>query len=223
MKMVRFIFAFLGISVFFAEAQTQKICQLGMDPVDIKKGLNKNDEVLVKIDKHQSVTMTTGSGKKVSCVLPAGTAVVVEKSTGVARWIYNCGNKIETPQDWTPGGVREEFTAEVLSQQLPQSTTVFTQAPAVSGEISHSGKIEVIHSGEVSVLLKQIPTEPVKTQNWQYQSSRPQTKSWWQRNRKWVIPLVIAGAAGGAYAATSGDNGSSSTIYYQPLPPPIKR
>jgi hypothetical protein len=187
-----------------------------MDPVDTKKNLNKDSEVLVKIESHQQVLMGTGSGRKVSCILPPGTAVVVEKSSGIARWVYSCGNPIFEPAGWVPQGVRQDF----LIVQPEQPKPVEQQSPQlvkVEGEIRHSGEIEVRHSGEV--IIRQVQEKPVELPK----LPPAKEKSWWQKNRKWVIPLAIIGCGVAAYAATKGGGNNTTTIYYQPLPPPIKR
>jgi hypothetical protein len=203
--------------LFFAGlgfAQPARVCQLGMDPVDVNKTLNK-DEVLVKISSHQTVLMGTGSGRKVRCILPPGTAVVVDRASGIARWIFTCGNPILEPADWVPQGVRQDFL--VVSQAEPARPVEqpsFPQPVKVEGEIHHRGEIEVRHSGEVT--LRRVEEKPVEM------PPTPPKKSWWQKNRKWVIPLAILGGGVAAYAATKG-GGNNTTIYYQPLPPPIKR
>jgi hypothetical protein len=207
-----FVFAGLGF------AQPAKVCQLGMDPVDTKKNLNRDTEVLVKIESHQQVLMGTGSGRKVRCILPPGTAVVADRASGIARWVYSCGNTIFEPAGWVPQGVREDFL--VVAQ--PEQPKLVEQQPSpqplkVEGEVRHVGEIEVRHSGEV--VIRQVQEKPVEMPKL---PPTPPKKGWWQKNRKWVIPLAILGGGVAAYAATKG-GGNNTTIYYQPLPPPIKR
>lgn len=211
---------FFVLFICALSAQTKKICQLGMDPVDVKKVLDRSTEAVVKIGSHQEVLMGTGSGRKVRCILPPGTPVVVEKSSGVARWIFNCGNPISEPQNWIPqGGVRVDFeqvsqpAQRVVDQPAPQPA--LSQPQRVEVEVRHGGQIDVRHSGEV--IVRPAETQPVE-------APPAPRKSWWQRNRKWVIPFAIAGAAAGGYAAAKNSRGREpQPVYYQPLPPPIKR
>jgi hypothetical protein len=206
--------------LFFAGlgfAQSARVCQLGMDPVDTKKSLNKDSEFLVKIESHQTVLMATGSGRKVRCILPPGTAVVVERASGIARWIFTCGNPILEPAGWVPQGIREDFLVVAQPEQPKPVEQPSPQPLKVEGEVRHVGEIEVRHSGEI--VVRQVQEKPVELPK----LPPAKEKSWWQKNRKWVIPLAILGGGVAAYAATKGGGNNTTTIYYQPLPPPIKR
>jgi hypothetical protein len=38
------------------------------------------------------------------------------------------------------------------------------------------------------------------------------TRNWWQNNRKWVIPLVVAAAGAGMWLSTRGGGGNDKTV-----------
>ncbi|MCX7589368.1 MAG: hypothetical protein N2Z85_00290 [Patescibacteria group bacterium] len=214
-------FFLIVFSSFAQEGQEKKvpICQLGNDPADIYRRIDWEKESILRPLQQQKVKMTTGSGRVVECILPRLTPVVVEKSTGVARWILGCGNQIISPTKWIPEGIREfpEQHNKIHSEQVVQEIKISPSTLNVEGEIKHgvnvSGEIRHIHAGEI--ILRD------RSENTITPTSQPPKKSWWQKNRKWVIPLTIVGAAAGGYVAAR--SGGSKTIQYQPLPPPIKR
>lgn len=220
-KLLFSFFVFFCISVF-AE-QKKAMCQLGQDPENPFRVIDWEKECIVKSAVMQRVKMSTGSGKTVECILPALTPVVVDKTTGLAQWVLNCGNTIIGPNNWMPQGVRMcapeislDKSQEVKQIQIPLSGEIKTEGK-FSHQVDVSGEIHHIHSGEVIMKRQEnIPAPQVPL------STSPTKKGWWQKNRKWVIPLAILGGVAAGYAASRGGQ-ESTVIYYQPLPPPIKR
>lgn len=216
-KLLSCLFVSFCFSVF---ADQKKMCQLGQDPADSSRLIDWNKECIVKPIGEKHIRMSTGSGKIVECFLPPLTPVVVEKNTGLATWIFGCGNEILQPKDWMPQGAKQcAPSLESLQHQvtLPSMPSIIK----IEGEISHkmdvSGEVHHIHEGEIVTKSKE---------NYSTTPSLPTKKSWWQKNRKWVIPLAILGGAAAGYAVISRDtkeSTESTTIIYQPLPPPIKR
>lgn len=217
MKKLLFIFIFFSCALSFA--QEKKVCRLGEDPADPARRVDWTRECIVRPAAEQLVKMSTGSGKPVDCFLPRFTPIVVEKSSGIARWVLGCGNQILQPTSWVPQGTRECAPEPAPSQEIKLSPS--TVKVEVEGEITHrvevGGELRHVHSGEV--ILKQEERSHVS------ETPPAPQKSWWQKNRKWVIPLAILGGgvvAGYAAASRSG-SAPKGQISYQPLPPPIKR
>jgi hypothetical protein len=215
------ILFFIFFSCVFAQEKKNvvPVCQLGRDPVEPDRTIDWTRECLAKPKSGANIIMTTGSGRQVKCFLPPLTPVVVDKSTGVAQWILGCGNKILAPSAWVPDGPKQCGLEQQAIQPKAQEVIIQPGTLRVEKEIIHrievGGEIRHTHSGEIisrqeQTLPKELPAE-----------LPAQKKSWWQKNRKWVIPLAIAGAAAGGYATASGNK--TTTINYQPLPPPIKR
>lgn len=73
--------------------QGMKYCELGRDPVDRTRRLQQGEK-FVLLGQDTVVTMTTGSGKEVTCALRAGTSVAVSTETGKVVWIQVCGNTV---------------------------------------------------------------------------------------------------------------------------------
>lgn len=219
-KLLFSFFVFFCVSVFAEQKKT--MCQLGQDPADPHRLLDWDRECIIKSSAPQRVKMSTASGKVVECVLPPLTPVVVDRSSGKASWVFGCGNTILEP-NWVPQGVRmcapEIFldkSQEVKQIQIPLSGEVKTEGK-FSHQVDVSGEIRHIHSGEVIMRRQEnIPAPQVPL------STSPTKKGWWQKNRKWVIPLAILGGVAAGYAASRGGQ-KSTVVYYQPLPPPIKR
>ncbi|MGC8776193.1 MAG: hypothetical protein ACP5QN_02695 [Minisyncoccia bacterium] len=224
MKKTILLFLLVFCAYAFALAQEKNYCRIGQDPADPDKKIDWAEECLVKASKEVKIIMTTGSGRQVSCILPPLTPVVVEKSTGVAKWIYNCGNKIISPSEWIPDGVKQcgPEPQPQIQNALQEIKEIKLQPGTlrVEGEITHrvevGGEIRHTHSGEVNIVNIEERKVPQKNEPLAYK------KSWWQKNRKWLIPFAIGGAAAGGYAAARGKK-NSSTVYYQPLPPPLVR
>jgi len=195
-------------------AQMLGWCRLGADPVDATRQPNWGAECVVK-SPAMPVTMMTGSGRQVRCLLPPLTPVVVDRQNGAAKWVLACGNPILSPANWVPQGTR------ICGPEQPAQTAAPAPAPAPSQtqpvtptEVRVGGEIQVVHSGEIRHVHENLPPAPAP-------APAPQPKKgWWARNAKWVLPVAIAAGAGAAVALT---RGGQKTIQYQPLPPPLYR
>ena len=98
------IFLLIGACATVVSAQTTPHtalprCNVGADPVNASRQPTTNEEV-VSNPADQRITYKSGNGLDVTCILQAGVPVVVDKTTGVAGWVYGCGNPISTP--WAP-------------------------------------------------------------------------------------------------------------------------
>ena len=197
-------------------------CRLGTDPVDASRQPDWGFECVIKVPA-TPVVMTTGSGRHVRCMLPPLTPVVVDRQSGVAKWVLACGNPILQPANWVPQGTRicgpePAQTATPAPAATPAAPAVTPTPPAevkVAGEIRHvhEGTIRLVHEHESSPSPEPAPT-PASAP-----SPKPK-KGWWSRNAKWVLPVAIAAGAGSAVALT---RGGQKTVTYQPLPPPLYR
>ena len=199
-------------------------CRLGVDPVDAARKPDLGSECVVK-SPAMPVTMLTGSGRHVRCILPPLTPVVVDRGSGAARWVLACGNPILQPANWVPAGTRicgpepaQQATPAAASAPAvpaaPQAPVAPTQV-RVDGEVRvvHEGEVRLVHSGEIRHVHEPETPAPAPT---------PQPhKGWWSRNAKWVIPVAIGAGTGAAVALTRG--GGQKTVTYQPLPPPLYR
>jgi len=207
-------------------AQTLGWCRLGTDPVDATRQPQWGAECVVKVSAATPVVMTTGSGKHVSCLLSAFTPVVVDRGTGVARWVLQCGNPIVAPQNWVPDGTRicgPEQPAQPAAAAPAPVPAAAAPAPAPAAtptaptEVRVEGEVRVVHSGEVRHVHENLPPAPEPAP-----APTPQPKKgWWSRNAKWIVPVAIGAGTGAAVALTRG--GKNNTVYYQPLPPPLYR
>jgi hypothetical protein len=229
--MAKIFSIFVFFACAFAQAQTAKPakpavkpalgwCRLGTDPVDAARKPDLGSECIVKVSAATPVVMTTGLGKKVNCLLPPFTPVVVDRVSGVARWVLACGNPILSPANWVPQGTR--ICGPETAQ--PATQTAAPPAPAVTptppAEVKVTGEIRHVHEGEVRLVheMPQPAPEPTPAP-----APTPQPrKGWWARNWKWIVPVAVAAGAGTAVALTRG-GGKTVTVYYQPIPPPIKR
>jgi hypothetical protein len=206
-------------------AQTLGWCRLGADPVDATRQPNWATECVIKAPA-TPVTMMTGSGKQVRCILPPLTPVVVDRGTGMARWVLACGNPILSPANWVPQGTR------ICGPEPAQPAVAPTSAPAASttpaqvhleGEVRHvqSGEVRVVHEGTVRLVHEHesVPSPEPAPAPAPAPSPQPK-KGWWSRNWRWVVPVAVAAGAGSAVALT---RGGGKTVTYQPLPPPLYR
>jgi len=200
-------------------------CRLGTDPVDAARKPDLGSECIVKVAAAMPITMMTGSGRQVRCLIPPLTPVVVDRETGVAKWVLQCGNPILQPANWVPQGTRicGPETAQPAAPSAAPAPAALTP-PAemrVSGEVRvvHEGEVRLVHSGEIRHVHEPQPApEPTP-------APAPQPKKgWWARNAKWIVPVAIGAGAGAAVALTRGGGKNvQNVIIYQPIPPPIKR
>jgi len=196
-------------------------CRLGVDPVDATRQPQWGVECIVK-SASVPVTMATGSGKHVRCLLPPLTPVVVDRGTGIAKWVLACGNPLLEPANWVPQGTRicgpEQPAQQTAAPPAPAATPAAPaapQAPPALAEMRVSGEVRVVHEGEVRLVHEVPAPEP---------TSAPQPRrGWWARNWRWVVPVAIAAGAGAAVALTRGGGMRQQIVVYQPLPPPVKR
>jgi len=196
-------------------------CRLGTDPVDAARKPDLGSECVVK-SPAMPVTMMTGSGRSVRCLLPPLTPIVVDRQTGVAKWVLACGNPIIEPANWVPQGTRicgpepvQPAAAAPAPAQVPTPAQVHLE-----GEVRHvhSGEVRVMHEGTVR-LVHEVPAPAPEPTPASQPEPQPK-KGWWSRNAKWVIPVAIGAGTGVAIAVT---RGGKKTVTYQPLPPPLYR
>jgi hypothetical protein len=85
-------------------ALTKKVslprCDIGSNPVN-KDRQPADSETIVINPADQAIRYKSGNGHEVECNLEAGAPVVVSKKTGIALWVYGCGNDI-TSKPWKP-------------------------------------------------------------------------------------------------------------------------
>jgi hypothetical protein len=208
-----------------AQAQKPALswCRLGTDPVDATRQPDWGSECVIKVPA-TPVVMTTGSGRQVRCILPPLTPVVVDRQSGVARWVLQCGNPIVSPANWVPSGTRicgSEPAQPAAPSAAPAPAALTPPAEVrVSGEVRvvHDGEVRLVHSGEIRHVHEPQPAlVPVQAPAPTLQPK----KGWWSRNAKWIVPVAIGAGTGAAVALTRG--GKNNTVYYQPLPPPLYR
>jgi len=200
-------------------AQTLDWCRLGTDPVEPSRQPDWGAECVVKAST-TPVTMMTGSGKQVRCLLPPLTPVVVDRQSGAAKWVLACGNPILSPANWVPSGPKicgPEQPAQPAAAPAPAPAPSQTQL-APPAEVRVTGEIRHVHEGAVR-LVHEVPSpEPAPAPA---PAPAPQPKKgWWSRNWRWVVPVAVAAGAGSAVALT---RGGQKTVTYQPLPPPLYR
>jgi hypothetical protein len=158
------------------------------------------------------VVMATGSGRRVHCLLPPFTPIVVDRVTGAAKWILACGNPLLSPANWVPSGPKICGPEPAVVPAVPAPAA--TSAPPA--EVRVEGEVRVVHGGEIRLVPEPAPA-PEQTP-----APAPQPrKGWWTRNWKIIVPVAVAAGAGTAVALTRG--GKNNTVYYQPLPPPLYR
>jgi len=83
----------------FAQVEAQKNlprCNVGADPVNKDRQLVEGEELAIN-SADQKIRYETRGGDAVTCILQPGVPVAVDKITGVAKWVYGCGNNILTP------------------------------------------------------------------------------------------------------------------------------
>jgi len=219
-KLIVFLFLFSACAFGQAQAAQPKPalnwCQLGADPVDSTRQPDWAAECVVKAAS-TPVTMLAGSGRRVECLIPPLTPVVVDRQSGVARWIFQCGNPILEPANWVPQGPKICGPEQpVQPAAAPAPAAPQTPAPVTSAEMLVSGELRVVHGGEIRHVHETLTPPPA-------QVSVPETqprKGWWAKNWKWIVPVAIAAGAG---AAVAFGRGGEKTINYQPLPPPLYR
>jgi hypothetical protein len=210
MRKIFVVFVVVLIACVNAQAQQAKPaaqtalpwCQLGTDPLDAARKPDLDSECIVKVAAAMPVTMMTGSGRQVRCLLPPLTPIVVDRVTGAAHWVLACGNPILSPANWVPQGTR------ICGPESVQ-TAAPAPAPAVSPATQAPPAVQV--TGEVRVVHEMFQPEfaPAPT-------PAPQPKKgWWSRNWRWVVPVAAAAGTGVIFALTR-----EKTIFYQPLPPP---
>jgi len=195
-------------------------CRLGTDPVDAFRQPNWATECIVKVSAATPVVMATGSGRQVRCLLPALTPVVIDRQSGAASWVLQCGNPIVAPQNWVPSGTRicgsEQSPAQPAAAPAPAPATP-TQTTA---EVKIEGEVRVVHGGEIRVVHETVPPSQPAPEP----APAPQPKKgWWSRNAKWIVPVAIGAGTAAAVALTRGGGKEERIVIYQPLPPPVKR
>ena len=229
--MVKKMFLFF-IACAFAQAQSAKPapaalpwCHIGVDPADSTRKPDWATECVVKVSEAMPVVMTTGSGRQARCLLPPLTPVVIDRETGKAKWVLQCGNPIVSPANWVPSGTRicgpeptSPAPAPAAAPAAPAPAPSQTQ-PAPPTEVRVGGEVHVVHEGAVR-LVHEVPAPEPAPAPASAPSPQPK-KGWWSRNWRWIVPVAVAAGAGTAVALTRGSK--NNTVYYQPLPPPLYR
>lgn len=101
--MNRLIVVLAALALFSFRAEAQKNpprCNIGADPVNPNRQLADDEETVVN-PTDKTITMVDGHSRKVYCTLPMGAPVVVKKATGIAVWVWGCGNDLLTV-GWIP-------------------------------------------------------------------------------------------------------------------------
>lgn len=205
-----FVFVAFFIACVNAQAQTAQPaalgwCRLGVDPFDSTRKPDWAAECVVKVGA-APVTMMTGSGRQVRCMLPPLTPVVVDRGTGIAKWVLACGNPLLEPANWVPAGTRICGPEQPVQPTAAAPAPATPQAPPAPAEMRVSGEVRVVHEGTVR-LVHEVPAPEFAPQ--------PQ-KGWWSRNWKWFVPVAIGAGTGVVFVVLKHEK----TIFYQPLPPP---
>jgi len=163
------------------------LCRLGTDPVDASRQPNWDTECVVKVPA-TPVTMMTGSGRQVRCLLSELTPVVVDRMTGAARWVLACGNPIIEPANWVPQGTRICGPEQTQGQDYVESPESYLPEPVPPMVSLYNPVVPVVPIDEKPVPIP--PAEPTK-----------RSKSWFTKNSKWVVVMVAVGI--GAVAGKS--------------------
>jgi len=211
-----------------AQAQKPALswCRLGVDPVNATRQPDWGAECVIKVPA-TPVVMATGSGRQVRCLLPPLTPVVVDRETGVAKWVLTCGNPLLSPANWVPTGTKicgsEQPVQPVTAAPAQAPAAPVTPAQPSPLEVKVGGEVRFVHEGTVRLVHEVPATTPVPEPAPAPASTpAPQPrKGWWSRNWRWVVPVAIGAGTGAAVALTRG--GKNNTVYYQPLPPPLYR
>ena len=195
-------------------------CRLGTDPVDAFRQPNWATECIVKVSAATPVVMTTGSGRQVRCLIPPLTPVVVDRGTGIAKWVLACGNPIVSPANWVPGGTRicgpEPTQPATPAAAPPAVQEPASSVPAAPSQVRVEGEVHVVHEGQVRLVHETLSPAPAPEPT----TSPQPKKGWWARNAKWFVPVAIGAGTGVAIAV---GRGGQKTVTYQPLPPPLYR
>lgn len=112
-----------------SNASSKQLLGLNRNPQNPNRQLDwENECVVVLTHDSPEITLASGTeGKTSTGILPAGVAVVINKTTRVAQWVAVCGNDVTAPADWIPEGKYIcspgeryqsacEDTAEILSR-----------------------------------------------------------------------------------------------------------
>lgn len=172
-------------------------CPVGTDPVDKDRQPAVDEEIVIN-PADQQIKYESGNGKSVDCVLQAGVPVVVNKETGIAKWVYGCGNDILSP--WSPKRAPMPAITEQNTPPPSRDENVNLNVTGVPTDINvHvSGEVDVKHSGEVVFQ----PTEPLS--NTFGVVKPPDKKSRCGTGCKILLGILIGGGIGGAALAFSG-------------------
>lgn len=107
-------------------------CRIGADPVNRNRAVMPYEREIVTSEDHL-VTMQSGSGKAVTCILKRGQTVVVD-AEGRAQWVLACGNPI----------LNTVFITEAVPKQKPPQPAAkekeAQREPGVSSPIIQPGK-----------------------------------------------------------------------------------
>ncbi len=195
--------ALLTLLIFagFAGAATPP-CKIGADPVDpTYKWVPAVDWKLVKVAPNQETTMTTGSGKEATCILPAG-QVIAYPPNGGNPVVVLCKNEITKGRPTGTEIPRESVTFNVTPPGQPTEMRIKVDGIPdsidldVSGTVNHNltvnGRVDVVHSGKVALDLPNIPEKGKK---------KLQDSGGFCSSKKCKVGFTVLGFVGGGAAA----------------------
>lgn len=104
MKRLIALAAFLvcAVTSVAAHAEEKQYFTLGMNPVDRIRQIDEMTERAVRPGYEKKVTLGQRTGPPVTKWLHGNEIVIVDKATGIAKWMVDCGNPVVWPTDWNP-------------------------------------------------------------------------------------------------------------------------
>lgn len=117
-----------------------KYCNIGGDPVNIHRKRTADEEFRF-LARDVTVTMGTGSGKDVRCVLKKGEQITVSKTGRSLPWVVACGNPL---REHLSGEALLSVPEQARSASLPPrgliilgiyESTEFARAKASQGSV----------------------------------------------------------------------------------------
>jgi len=128
-------------------AQTPR-CNVGANPVNSSRQPTADEEI---VNNPADRAISYGSGSSghpdVYCVLQAGVPVVINKDTGVAKWVYGCGNPIRTM--WFPKRVPTPALSQTEAPQLKQPVVTYSSSSTTNINFNQVAREEQIRQEDL--------------------------------------------------------------------------
>ena len=191
--------------------QTYAQFHINADPQDPTRQPDPKTEAGIILQKNSpTITVGSGSGKKTKNYLPSGVLVIVDKNSGLAKWVAACGNTIVTI--WKPRG-KEIFFKETGSYE----GACVNMLKALENKVDDikKGVNELLSRPSLTLLEMRTVFQEELNKKFPFTSPGPSNNSsheWTTGKTVTTILAMGAGFAGGGYGFQKTEEGFHTIV-----------